>query len=1216
MLLKIKRDYFDNPMPPKLFLCQTDKSIIGELKAYAIKLNGKWNSYSSLEFSINRTYIDAITGESKVDPLFDLTEGLRVVYAEDIGYFQVQDPDSTYSDNETKALSCFSLEYSTSQKYLENFYVNTGDNESVEVTYWSSKFGDDYWNQDNYYKKANSIFDPYIRYYYKNYSDSDSYVYEEKAIANEEEFLSNDGTTVEKTLYIKSFPNVSFYNPTTPQLSLLHLIFTKIPEWKIGHVDYSLQKKERKFSEERIAVYDFLTNNVSDTFKCIVEWDTITNTVNFYEEAEDGITENNEVQDRYDTDIYISRENLANNINVKYSTDNIKTKLKVSGGEEMSIRDVNLGQNYIMNLDYYATDDWMGVDLHSKYEEYKRFINGTEENEYKDGKKYEYTQAMQRWVAAYNKWNDLVNAIPAEGNVLLVGDPFTKLYCTHPFSYRATEYIKDLKYYVNEECTTEANPQPDSSTDFENNTYYVNNYTNALGSLEKDLDLYCSRVGYSTTDPIEKRDTDGKLSDNVLLTLKHSDNQTATIRVYYDVNETVYKVKCVITNTLESTTVSNQIFYSLGDWIKGNINSDKNELKDYKIKSIGTLGAYLCITKNETIKANLQDYGVRLLKEKHQIYMKVFQTQTEGLLSDAKNKCIVSNICPTGEIPDGTRWLDTDSNPVKLYSYQKGYVDGEFENWKEITAVEDKIDSKDYARYIENYNKLQAVQEVLVEKEKEAEMYLNGIQIEGVYLDVEHRRISDFRNVATQYFGLIPANESLNDEANIYSFELTENEKTTLYAIYLDGNIPYVSYADSQGANLAHMNNIKNATNMENYFSEGEWMRISPFIREDEFSDSNVFLTGYESEEERLSLCNELVKLAEKELKTLSKPSLEFTMTMANILALPEFEPIKHQFKLGNFVRIGLPNNMVKRARLLECTIEFDDMSNFSCTFGNLITTQDQIDIFADLQKQAIQAGKTVASNAANWQKAVDKSNSIDKAIQNGLADATLNVGKANGQSIEIGQHGIWGRKLVEGTTDTWEPEQFRIMNNRLVFSSDGFKTSKSVFGKYVINGEERWGLCSEYVDSGVVTGSTILGGSLKIGDYNNPNGTYFSVDENGNVSIQKNGQTAYADSQVVAQIEEARQYHIELSYSNSTVFNTLSQTCTITAKLYKWDEDITSKLPSGTKYSWIRNSSSDDTSWNASHIFIDNNTITITNDDVNTTAQFSCQIDFDDINL
>ena len=79
MKLHIPRDMFDNPIPPRLFLCQTNREKIGELPAYDTQLDAKWNSYSELSFTINRMYNDVITGETKVHPLFDLAEGLRKV---------------------------------------------------------------------------------------------------------------------------------------------------------------------------------------------------------------------------------------------------------------------------------------------------------------------------------------------------------------------------------------------------------------------------------------------------------------------------------------------------------------------------------------------------------------------------------------------------------------------------------------------------------------------------------------------------------------------------------------------------------------------------------------------------------------------------------------------------------------------------------------------------------------------------------------------------------------------------------------------------------------------------------------------------------------------------------------------------------------------------------------------------------------------------------
>ena len=379
-------------------------------------------------------------------------------------------------------------------------------------------------------------------------------------------------------------------------------------------------------------------------------------------------------------------------------------------------------------------------------------------------------------------------------------------------------------------------------------------------------------------------------------------------------------------------------------------------------------------------------------------------------------------------------------------------------------------------------------------------------------------------------------------------------------------------------------------------------------------------LTGYESEEERIEIGKELMVSANKELNTRCQPSLEFSMEMDNILALSEFESLINQFQLGNFVRVHIHDNYVKRARLLEVHLKFGDLSDFSADFGNLVTTKSEIDKHAELLSQAVTAGKQVATSAGDWQKAVDKSNKLESEIANGLQNAALEVGRASGQSIVWDSSGIWGRKLKDGTTDQYEDEQFRIINNKLVFSNDGFKTSKSVMGRFVVKDDDgndvtRWGLLAEAMVGGYIEGSEIRGGTLRIGDGSN---NYFQVDESGNVSIFKAGKEKYASVDAVNEIDNAYRFHIILSYDKSTVFSDIRQDCTITCKVYDYNTDITDKVINvGGIFSWIRVSSESekDIQWNSENIKtgLNANIITVDIEDVIGNSHISCSVDFDE---
>ena len=1291
MKLYIPKDRLLNPIPPRVFLCDTGKKIIGELPATSRQLNAKWGStYSEFSFETQRTYVDLIDGNTKVHPLYDKVEAPRNILVENFAYFSLQDIDDTSSDNDIKSVSAFSLEYAVSNKYLTNWHINTGEIDSKEVLYNESVYGVDYnTDTDSFYKLASGEFDPYESYYQQVYTDTDSYTYEQIQIDNEEEYAElvaknsvADSQPHEK-LYMKKFANVQFYNnnPSKQGLSLLHLIFENIPDWEIGNVDQSLWRKERKFSEDRISVFDFVNTNLCETFGCVAIWDSLSGKVHFYEELEDDSDIDNEAATQFKTDVFISKDNLASEVKVSYSSDDIKTKLVVTGSDDLDIREVNLGRNEIMDLSFYHNLDWMEQDLFDAYDDYLDTLQEAETGLDKYGLPSEiypmaYSDAMKGWVSANNRWSDLMNEVPAEGNVVLVGDEFKKLYCIFSPINTAyckitigsgTQYVEVSDLYL-DEAYTKSIPTP-TETDM----YVVQGtlliYSKTDGKFKVDVEWDAKKFAL-----IKKlnqyhvdEDTNANKQDNILLKLKNSSSDVVTIRIYdkrceadiYDERLQYYTKdkndKYSETNITfkdatdfntrktefakDGTTIwANDYYvhsvvvkassgvseapdeYPIIDWIKSTLTAEIMDLEGYKVTYIGTMGAYFVLAKDETIPDNLQDYGVRLLEEKHKTYTTIFQTQTEAMLSQEKAQCIVQDEEPEGDYKEGTRWLDTNSNPVVLKEYNG-------KSWKVLNATvssDDKYDYENYQRYIDNYEKLVSVQKVLSEKEREAAYYLNGYGVPDRTINLSLYKMDsdgvmryngqtlegDMHRAAEAHFGkdYQLTRVELNQRLPLYTFTCSF-DGDHIFAVYLQGTTPCVSYVNSQGVYQMIMEYIRDNTEMNKFFTVDQWIRLSPFIKEDEFNDSNFLLTGYESEEERIKICQELMDEADKELKTLCKPSLEFSMTMANILALPEFGPLFDQFQLGNFIKVGIRDGYVKMSRLLEVNMGFDELNDFSCTFGNLVTTKSEVDKHADLLKTAVTAGKQVAKSSGSWQKSVDKTNKLEQDIANGLQDITLSVGSASGQAISWDSTGMHFRKYRDGSTTEFEPEEMAIINNALVATNDSWRTSKSAFGKYTINGEERWGAIAEYVTSDVIEGKRISGGAIEIGSGD----TKFIVNEDGSVEIRSGG-TNYVNA--MKEIDDAYRYQVVLTYDNTTIFSDINDVCTITCSVYDYNENITQKcIDNGAKFSWIRTSYSGqgDATWNNEHANKTINTLTITTEDIVRNATFSCNVEIDD---
>ena len=1329
MKLYIPKDKLLNPSPARVFLCDTGKTIISELPATNRQLSAKWGaSHSEFSFEMQRTYVDLIDGETKVHPAYDKVEAPRNILLDGISYFALQDIDDTSGDNDVKSVSAFSLEYAASNKYLTNWYINTGEVDSKEVLYNEELYGVNYnEDQDSFYELAHGDFNPYKSYYVKTPTER-SYIYEQVQISDADEYsnyINNTSDNEYEKLYMKKFSNVQFYNnnPTERGLSLLHLIFENIPDWEIGNVDQSLWSKERTFHEDRISVLDFVNNNICETFNCVAIWDSLSGKVHFYEELEDDEDIENEAATQFETDVFISKDNLASEIKVNYSSDNIKTKLVVTGSDDLDIREVNLGRNEIMDLSFYHTLDWMSQDLYEAYDDYLAELQeaqtGFDSNGHRSTKyPMSYPDALKGWVSANNRYNDLMNNVPAEGNVVLVGDEFKKLYCSFsPINTAyckstidsSTQYVEVSAVYL-DEAFTKAIPSP---TDVE--MYVVQGvlliYSESDGKFKVDVEWDAKKFAL-----IKKlnqyhvdEDTNANKQDNILLKLKNSSSDIVTIRIYdkrfkasvyderlqyytkdkngkYSESHITFKDATDFNTQKESFAKNNTTIwandyyvqsvvvkassgiseepddYPIIDWIKSKLTSKQMGLDGYKITYIGTMGAYFVLAKDETISENLQDYGVRMLEEKHKTYTTIFQTQTEAMFSKEKAQCIVQDEEPEGDYKNGTRWLDTNSNPVVLKEYNGS-------SWSTISASVSETDQKDYEnyqRYIDNYEKLVVVQKVLSEKERDAEYCLNGYSVPDRVIALHTTDGSSIEenmyNAALAHFkGYTITRKSINTAYPLYTFttsfdpivygkntkpysaletyytksasmevytpaDVTEetfknyngatNDKTLYvqtgghtFAVYLKGTTPYISYANSQGVYQMIRDYIRDNTEMNKFFTVDQWIRLAPLIKEDEFNDSNFLLTGYESEEERIKICEELMEAANKELTTLCKPSLEFSMTMANILALPEFEPLFDQFQLGNFINVGIREDYVKKARLLGVDINFDDLSSFSCTFGNLVTTKSEIDKHADLLKTAVTAGKQVAKSSGSWQKSVDKTNKLEQDISNGLQDMTLAVGSASGQAISWDSTGMHFRKYRDGSTTEFEPEEMAIINNSLVATNDSWRTSKAAFGKYTINGEERWGPIAEYVTAQILEGKMIRGGAIEIGSGD----TKFIVNEDGSVEIRSGG-TNYVNA--MTEINNAYSFSTVLTYNGLTIFSDISHECTITCEVYHYKDVITSDvIANGATFIWKRTSNypTDDANWKPTYVDGKPNVIKVKVGDILKNSQIYCEVDFDE---
>lgn len=162
-----------------------------------------------------------------------------------------------------------------------------------------------------------------------------------------------------------SIDGVVIYNPQDTSHSLLHLaIQEKFPNWSIGHVDESLKSKQRTFSIDSMNVYSFFTEELAKTLQCIFIFDIENYLINVYDIAHFGTY----------TDVYLSHNTVIKSLTKSpIDEDGIVNCIRVRGCDDLDIRTVNCGFEYLYDLKYFYSE--MSSELYSAWIKYLNLLD-------------------------------------------------------------------------------------------------------------------------------------------------------------------------------------------------------------------------------------------------------------------------------------------------------------------------------------------------------------------------------------------------------------------------------------------------------------------------------------------------------------------------------------------------------------------------------------------------------------------------------------------------------------------------------------------------------------------------------------------------------------------------------------------------------------------------------------------------------------------------
>lgn len=137
-----------------------------------------------------------------------------------------------------------------------------------------------------------------------------------------------------------------FYDDVNSDDTLLGQITRYVPAWHVGYVSADLMSKYRTFDVPDSTLYDFLMNDVAQTYECIFRFNTIDKTINAYTASDFTKT----------SDIFIGYESFLKSSKVEEISDEITTVMSCYGGDGVNIASVNpLGSVFLYDFSHFKS---------------------------------------------------------------------------------------------------------------------------------------------------------------------------------------------------------------------------------------------------------------------------------------------------------------------------------------------------------------------------------------------------------------------------------------------------------------------------------------------------------------------------------------------------------------------------------------------------------------------------------------------------------------------------------------------------------------------------------------------------------------------------------------------------------------------------------------------------------------------------------------------
>ena len=273
---------------------------------------------------------------------------------------------------------------------------------------------------------------------------------------------------------------------------------------------------------------------------------------------------------------------------------------------------------------------------------------------------------------------------------------------------------------------------------------------------------------------------------------------------------------------------------------------------------------------------------------------------------------------------------------------------------------------------------------------------------------------------------------------------------------------------------------IHSKLNFENYLGSTLWLEFCSFRREDKYSNSNYISDGLNNAE-LFDNALEFVKVATKEIYKSAELQHSISSSLKNLLAIKKFAPLVNNFKVGNWLRILIDDEIYK-LRLIEYSIDYGDFDNISVEFSDVMNLNSATKKVQGVLEQAAKMATSYDTVQKQAQQGEASSSILDNWSTKGLDTTNTKIIQgADNQTQTWDEHGMLFKKYDE-VTDSYSDTQLKIVNSTMAITDDNWKTVKTAVGEYYYFDPIDGSLKKAYgVNAEVLVGKLILGEQLGI---------------------------------------------------------------------------------------------------------------------------------------